>query len=121
MESGPVVGVTTRREGDSVRVELAPLGVSSLPAPRSATGSRVLCVMQSKGLIEFRYANGGVVTGDYSQYASRSLIKGDQIEYDGATWLMYDREDRGGVTVHLFSPTTAITPTEGLRARQRRR
>jgi hypothetical protein len=77
--------------------------------------------MESRGLIEFRYGNGAVVTGDYSQYAGRLLIKGDQLRYDGATWLMYDREDRGGVTVHLFSPEESTTPPEGLRARARRR
>ena len=77
--------------------------------------------MESKGLIEFRYADGAVVTGEYARYAGRHLIKGDRLEHDGATWLMYDREDRGGVTVHLFSPAESITPAEGLRARQRRR
>ncbi len=81
----------------------------------------VLCLMESRGLIEFHYGDGSVVTGDYSKHASRHLIKGDQIEHDGATWLMYDREDRGGVTVHLFYPETGATSAEGLRARPDRR
>jgi hypothetical protein len=78
--------------------------------------------MESQGLIEFRYADGEVVTGDYAQYASRPLSKGDQLEYDGENWLMYDREDRGGVTVHLFAPA-GVSPAsapEALRARSRR-
>jgi hypothetical protein len=78
--------------------------------------------MESEGLIEFRYADGGVVTGDYAQYARRRLVKGDQLEYDGGSWLMYDREDRGGVTVHLFSPAgmTGSAAPEASRARARR-
>jgi hypothetical protein len=78
-------------------------------------------LMESRGLIEFRYGDGAVVTGDYARFATGYLTKGDQLEYDGATWLMYDREDRGGVTVHLFSPEASSTAPEGLRARKRRR
>ncbi len=77
--------------------------------------------MESEGLIEFRYPDGEVVTGDYAQYALRPLSKGDQLEYAGKTWLMYDREDRGGVTVHLFSPAATSLAPEGSRARSRRR
>ena len=77
--------------------------------------------MESRGLIEFRYRDGEVVTGDYARYADRPLSKGDQLEYDGATWLMYDREHRGGVTVHLFAPDQGAPPAEALRARKRRR
>jgi hypothetical protein len=77
--------------------------------------------VESRGLIEFRYADGGVVTGDYALYSPGYLTKGDLLEYDGATWLMYDRVDRGGVTVHLFSPEASGTAREGLRARKRRR
>ena len=77
--------------------------------------------MESQGLVEFRYTNGVVVTGDYTQYASRPLTKGDELEYDGRRWLMYDREDRGGVTVHLFSPSGWDAAPEASRARPRRR
>ena len=77
--------------------------------------------MEPPGLIEFRYADGAVVTGDYTQYAPRPLTRGDELEYDGATWLMYDREDRGGVTVHLFSPTESVNTAGASRARPRRR
>jgi hypothetical protein len=62
--------------------------------------------VESQGLIEFRYADGAVVTADYAQCATRLLTKGDALEHDGETWLMYDREDRGGVTVRLFRPRT---------------
>jgi len=77
--------------------------------------------MESQGLIDFRYADGGVVTGDYADYARRGLTKGDQLEYDGVTWLMVDRKDRGGVTVHLFSPATGPKAAEVSRARKRGR
>ena len=48
--------------------------------------------METNALIEFRYADGEVVTGEYSKYAARQMTKGDRIEYDGVNWLMYDRE-----------------------------
>jgi len=63
--------------------------------------------MQSRGLIEFRYADGRTVTGEYSDYAPRLLNKGDRLDFDGSEWLFRDRVDRGGVTVHLFSPLDA--------------
>jgi hypothetical protein len=77
--------------------------------------------VESQGLIEFRYADGGVVTGDYATYACRGLTRGDELEYDGLTWLMYDREDRGGVTVHLFSPAVGARSPHASRARRRGR
>jgi len=77
--------------------------------------------MESQGLVEFRYPNGVVVTGDCAQHAPRTLTKSDELEYDGRRWLMYDREDRGGVTVHLFSPLGSVGATETSRARPRRR
>jgi len=77
--------------------------------------------MEPQGLVEFRYANGVVVTGDHTEYASRQLTKGDELEYDGRRWLMYDREDRGGVTVHLFSPLGWVAAPEASRARPRKR
>jgi hypothetical protein len=49
------------------------------------------------------------------------LTKGDLLEYDGATWSLSDRVDRGGVTVDLFSPEAISTAPQGLRARKRRR
>jgi hypothetical protein len=77
--------------------------------------------MESQGLIEFRYADGVVVTGDCATYAPRHLTKGDELEYDGRRWLMYDREDRGGVTVHLFSLLGSVGAPKASRARPRRR
>jgi len=72
-------------------------------------------------LIEFRYPDGEVVTGDYEQYARHVLTKGDELEYDGQTWLMYDREDRAGVTVHLFAPAVGAKAPQTSRARKRGR
>ena len=76
--------------------------------------------MESQGLVEFRYASGVVVTGNHAEYASKQLTKGDELEYDGGRWLMYDREDRDGVTVHLFSPLGWVAARTS-RARPRRR
>jgi hypothetical protein len=55
-------------------------------------------------LIEFRYRDGRVVSGDYASYAERRLNRGDRLEFDELVWVMYDREDRGGVTVYLCRP-----------------
>jgi hypothetical protein len=74
--------------------------------------------MESRGLIEFRYDDGSVVTADCAQYTSGPLTRGDQLEQGGLTWVMNDREDRAGVTVHLFSP--CLPDVEGSRARRRR-
>jgi hypothetical protein len=63
--------------------------------------------MESRGLIEFRYADGRRVSGDYATYTSSKLTKGDRLDFDGSEWVMRDREDRGGVTVYLLSPSDA--------------
>jgi hypothetical protein len=75
--------------------------------------------MESRGLVEFRYADGTVVTHDCEQYTVGPLTRGDQLEFDGKTWAMDDREDRDGVTVHLFSQCER--DVDGLRARRRGR
>jgi hypothetical protein len=67
--------------------------------------------MESRGLIEFRYADGRAVTGEYSEYAAQPLSSGDRLDFDGAEWLCRGRVDRDGVTVYLFSPPDA---TDGL-------
>ena len=77
--------------------------------------------VESKGLLEFRYADGAVATVDYETYAPRSLTKGDPIQYDGEAWLMVDRVDRGGVTVHLCVPAEGDVTASASRARSRRR
>ncbi len=76
--------------------------------------------MESQGIVEFQYANGVVVTRDHARCASRQLTKGDEFEYDGSRWLMYDREDRAGVTVHLCSPSGSVAAPEASPARRRR-
>jgi hypothetical protein len=73
-------------------------------------------------LIEFRYADGRLVSGDYAAYASRTLTKGDRLDFDGSEWVMRDRVDRGGVTVYLFSPPdTNDGPPKSVQPRARRR
>jgi hypothetical protein len=67
-------------------------------------------LLDSRGLIEFRYPDGTSVVGEYETYAARHLSKGDRLEFDGAEWAMCDREDRGGITVYLFSPTSESDP-----------
>ena len=60
--------------------------------------------MESRGLIEFRYPDGHVVTGDYDDYADKQLNRGDRFESLDMGWVMYDRVDRLGVTVFLCRP-----------------
>ena len=60
--------------------------------------------MDSLGLIEFRYADGNIVIGAYEQFSTRPSTKGQCLKHDSATWVLRDREDRGGVTVYVFTP-----------------
>jgi hypothetical protein len=76
--------------------------------------------MESKVPIELRYPDGRVVKGEFADFASGHLAKGTKIGHDGRIWLMYDREDRDGVTLHLFSPE-AQHASDASRARTRRR
>jgi len=62
-------------------------------------------LVESRGAIEFRYADGRVVTGKYEDHAGRLLSKGDGLEFDDTDWVMYDRVDRAGVTFYLCQPT----------------
>lgn len=59
---------------------------------------------EPEGLIEFRYSDGRVGHGDFTPYRYWPPHRGDHLAYDGGNWLMYDREDRGGVPVYLFKP-----------------
>lgn len=72
-----------------------------------AQGRAHWALVESRGVIEFRYADGRRVSGEYGEYTSSKLNKGDRLVFDGAEWVMRDREDRGGVTVYLFSPADA--------------
>jgi hypothetical protein len=81
-----------------------------------------LIFVESRGLIEFRYPDGRLVSGDYDAYTSSKLSKGDRLDFDGAEWVMRDRIDRGGVTVYLFSPSDASDgPPKSVQRRVRRR
>ena len=77
--------------------------------------------VESRGLIEFHYADGAVATVDFETHAPHSLTKGDPIQYDGEAWRMVDRVDRGGVTVHLCVPAEGPVTASASRARSRRR
>jgi len=63
--------------------------------------------VESRGLIELRYPDGRTVTGDYQEYVNRYLNRGDRFEFLEMDWVMYDREDRRGVTVFLCRPAVA--------------
>jgi hypothetical protein len=63
-----------------------------------------VCLVESRGLIELRYPDGRVVTGDYQDYADKYLNRGDSFQFQETGWVMYDRLDREGVTVFLCRP-----------------
>ena len=65
--------------------------------------------MESRGLIEFRFPDGSVVTGEYDDYAKKYLNRGDELEFQEIDWVMYDREDRRGVTVFVCRPVVAAS------------
>ena len=73
-----------------------------------------------QGLIEFRYADGKIVRDEIASLAPGGVTRGAELDYDGIRWVLYDREDRGGVTVHLFSPAQSAGE-EASRARTRKR
>jgi hypothetical protein len=77
--------------------------------------------MDTSGLIEFRYADGRIVKDDLAKFAPHGVTRGAELDYDGDRWLMYDREDRGGVTVHLFTPAGSAGAANMSRARMRKR
>jgi hypothetical protein len=64
--------------------------------------------VESRGLIELRYPDGSIVTGDYDDYAVKHLNRGDRFEARDMGWVMYDRVDRRGVTVFLCRPADGI-------------
>jgi hypothetical protein len=91
------------------------------PGEMTENGSRdpaAPTVPSSESVVEFRYADGRVATD--ALHAMERFTKGDELDHDGDVWVMYDRVDRAGVTVHLFSPAAAHAP-DAARARIRRR
>jgi hypothetical protein len=66
-----------------------------------------MCPVESRGLIELRYPDGQIVTGDYDEYVNKHLNRGDRFECLDMGWVMYDRVDRLGVTVFLCRPDVA--------------
>jgi hypothetical protein len=90
--------------------------------PSYVAGRDTLDLVESRGSIEFRYADGRLVSGEYADYASSPLTKGDRLDFDGSEWVLRDRVDRGGVTVYLFSPSdTSDGPPKSAQRRARRR
>jgi hypothetical protein len=70
-----------------------------------------------EALIEFRYRDGRVGTKDLTLNMHWAPRRGDHLEYDGGEWLVYDREDRGGVTVYLCKPADqSVDETRAARA-----
>ena len=67
--------------------------------------------MESRGLIEFRFPDGSVVSGEYDDYAKKYLNRGDELEFQEIDWVMYDREDRRGVTVFVCRPVVVASKT----------
>jgi hypothetical protein len=83
---------------------------------------RLLCGVDSRGLIELRFPDGDTVRLDYEQFTSAQLGRGDQLEYEGRSWVMRDREDRAGVTVYVLTPAESDDSpgSDRTRARSRR-
>lgn len=73
--------------------------------------------MESRGLIELRYPDGEVVTGDYDDYVVKHLNRGDRFAAREIDWIMYDRVDRLGVTVFLCRPAEEPAAAAPRRAR----
>jgi hypothetical protein len=67
------------------------------------------------GLIEFRRGDGTVTTAEVR--AVQRYGRGDVLEHDGSSWVMYDRLDRDGVTVHVFAPVSGATASSLARGR----
>jgi hypothetical protein len=88
-----------------VQLRLSPPPVSSLQLEGDA----------HVPLIEFRRADGTVTTVEVQSV--QRYVRGDVIEHDGNSWVMYDRVDRDGVTVHLFAPAPEATPSSTDRGR----
>ena len=65
--------------------------------------------VESRGTLEFRYADGRIVTGTYEDHAGRLLSRGDGLEFADTSWVMYDRVDRAGVTFYLCQPAEPVT------------
>ena len=72
--------------------------------------------VESRGAIEFHHADGHVVTGRFEDFAGGHLSRGDRVTFDGGSWVMYDRLDRGGITVFLCRLAEAPEPPSGARA-----
>jgi hypothetical protein len=77
--------------------------------------------MESRGLIECRFPDGRVISGDYETFTRVDLQRGERLEHEGRSWVMRDREDRAGVTVYVFTPAESGEEPVAERTRARRR
>lgn len=77
--------------------------------------------MDSRGVIELRFADGRTVTGEYEQFTRAHLERGGQFEHEGDQWVMRDREDRRGVTFYVCTPVSAGDEAVSDRSRARAR
>jgi hypothetical protein len=62
--------------------------------------------MQGVALMEFRGSDGTTTTAELGVLTR--YRRGDVVDHDGTSWVMYDRVDREGVTVHLFAPVSPV-------------
>jgi len=111
--------MTQYQRQDEVLAELRERGRQAIIGATAGLSPQSTPVVESRGLVEFRYPDGRVVTADHSTYTKHVLTRGDSLEHDGTTWVMYDREDRAGVTASLFEPVGGAAPATG-RARTRK-
>jgi hypothetical protein len=73
--------------------------------------------MKGVALMEFRCGDGTSTTAEVG--ALKRYTRGDVVEHDGGSWVMYDRLDRDGVTVHLFAPVSPVAvPSAPLKPRR---
>jgi hypothetical protein len=75
--------------------------------------------MQDVAVMEFRRGDGTSTTAELRVLTR--YRRGDVIEHDGSKWVMYDRLDREGVTVHVFAPVSPVGASPAARGRRRGR
>jgi len=76
--------------------------------------------MHDLGLVDFHYPDGRVLTEDLALYSQRRLHKCDHVMRLAVDWLIFDREDRAGVSVCLCEPASGEVEAVGSRARKGR-
>ena len=72
--------------------------------------------MLGAALMEFRRSDGTSTTAELG--ALMRYRRGDVVDHDGSSWVMVDRVDREGVTVHLFAPGSPVAVSSVARRRR---